>query len=135
MHTTHCLMGNQAMKFGQLTEYSKTNIFFETSCTKCGAGNDPRTSKKSKLCISWVTSLNIYTVCFYCMPKLRTTKIYRILGADQLLLPHIKLFSGLVLVSLPQLLHNFWRRYISLYILLTNQTLLSDYLHFLRYWV
>ena len=132
MHTTHCLMGNQAMKFGQLTEYSKTNIFFEKSCTKCGAGTGPRTSK---LCISWVTSLNIYTVYFYCMPKLRTTKIYWILGADHLLLPHIKLFSGLVLVSLPQLLHTFWRRYISCYILLTNQTLLSDYLHFLRYWV
>ena len=24
------------MKFGQLTEYNKKNIFYEKSCTKCG---------------------------------------------------------------------------------------------------
>ena len=28
--------GNQAMKFGQLTEYNMTNIFLEKSYTECG---------------------------------------------------------------------------------------------------
>ena len=49
------------------------------------------------------------TICFYCMSKLRTTKLYWNIGADNLLLPHVKLFQkmkeGLELVYLPQLLN------------------------------
>ena len=48
-----------------------------------------------------VTSLNIYKICFYCMSKLRTTKIYWNVGADHLLFCHAKLFQkirGLELV-------------------------------------
>ena len=45
--------GNQTMKFGQLTEYNISNIFFEKSYTKCGGETIPRLfSKKSKLRIS-----------------------------------------------------------------------------------
>ena len=40
-----------------------------------------------------VTSLNIYKICFYCMSKLRTTKIYWNVGADHLLFCHAKLFQ------------------------------------------
>ena len=45
--------GNQAMKFGQLTEYNMRNIFLKKSYTKCGRETIPRPfSKKSKLNIS-----------------------------------------------------------------------------------
>ena len=44
---------NQAMKFGQLTEYNMRNIFLEKPYTKCAEESIPRTfSKKSKLSIS-----------------------------------------------------------------------------------
>ena len=44
---------NQAIKFGQLTEYKMRNIFLEKSYTKCGRKTRPRPfSKKSKLSIS-----------------------------------------------------------------------------------
>ena len=33
---------NQAMKFGQLTEYNMRNIFLEKSYTKCGGETIPR---------------------------------------------------------------------------------------------
>ena len=45
--------GNQAMKLGQLIEYSMRNIFLQKSYTKCGGETIPRPfSKKSKLSIS-----------------------------------------------------------------------------------
>ena len=45
--------GNQAMTFGQLTEYNIRNIFLEKSNTKCAGETIPRPlSKKSKLSIS-----------------------------------------------------------------------------------
>ena len=41
------------MKFGQLIEYNKENIFLEESYSKCGEEFSPRSfSKKSKLSIS-----------------------------------------------------------------------------------
>ena len=44
---------NQAMKFGQLTEYNMRNIFLEKSYSKCSRETIPRLfSKKSKLNIS-----------------------------------------------------------------------------------
>ena len=43
---------NQAMIFGQLTEYNVRNTFAEKSCTKHGGETIPRPfSKKSKLII------------------------------------------------------------------------------------
>ena len=45
--------GNQTMKFGQLKEYSKRNIFLEKSYTKCGGEGSPRPFyNKSKLSIT-----------------------------------------------------------------------------------
>ena len=45
--------GNQAIKFGQLIDYNKRNIFLEKSYTKCGRKTIPRPfSKKYKLSIS-----------------------------------------------------------------------------------
>ena len=45
--------GNQVMKFGQLIEYNKRNIFVEKSYTKCAGETIPRPlSKKSKFSIS-----------------------------------------------------------------------------------
>ena len=45
--------GNQAMKFGQLLENNKRNIFVEKSYTKFGGKTIPRRfSKKLKLSIS-----------------------------------------------------------------------------------
>ena len=44
---------NQTMKFGQLTEYNRKNIFLVKSCTTCVEETISRTfSKKSKLCVS-----------------------------------------------------------------------------------
>ena len=45
--------GNQAMKFGQLIEYTMRKIFVQKLYTKCAGEDIPRTlSKKSKLNIS-----------------------------------------------------------------------------------
>ena len=45
--------GNQAMKYGQLIEYSMINIFLEKSYTKCGRETIPSPfSKNLKLSIS-----------------------------------------------------------------------------------
>ena len=45
--------GNQAMEFGQLTEYDIKNIFLEKSYTKYGGETSPRPfSKKLKLSLS-----------------------------------------------------------------------------------
>ena len=50
---TSRIKGNQAMKLGQLREYSMRNISFKKSYTKCGGETIPRPfSKKSKLSIS-----------------------------------------------------------------------------------
>ena len=50
---TSRIKGNQAMKLGQLREYSMRNIFLKKSYTKCGGETIPRpSSKKSKLSIS-----------------------------------------------------------------------------------
>ena len=45
--------GNQTMKFGQLIEYNKRNIFLEKPCTKFGGETIPRPfSGKLKLSAS-----------------------------------------------------------------------------------
>ena len=56
-----------------------------------------------------------------------------------MLLSHIKLLHnskrGLKIVSLPHFLHCFWRIiFLLLYILLTDQVLLSGYFYFMRCW-
>ena len=53
----------------------------------------------------WINNTKFYTVSFYCMFKLRTTKIYLNQSADHLILCHINLFrerrKSLELISLP----------------------------------
>ena len=45
--------GNQTMKFGQLMEYNKRNIFLQKMCRKCGGETIPRPFfEKSNLSIS-----------------------------------------------------------------------------------
>ena len=46
-------IGNQTMKFGQLTECNMRNIFLEKPCTKCGGETSPRPfSEKLKILYS-----------------------------------------------------------------------------------
>ena len=56
-------------------EHIIRNIFFEKLNTKCGVETNLRPFlKKFKLSLSWDHSLKFQTVCFYYMPKSRTTK-------------------------------------------------------------
>ena len=70
-------------------------------------------------------SLKFYTVCFYCVPKSRTTK--RCFN-DDLPLPHVKLFyetkRGLEMFSLPHFLHDFWRKIFPMLYLVNSPNLI-----------
>ena len=60
--------GNQAMKFGQLTERKMKNIFLEKSYPKCGRETVPRpSSKKLKLSISLDHYSKVSYILFYCL--------------------------------------------------------------------
>ena len=68
---------NQTTKFVELIEYNKINVFLEKSYTKFGGEASPRPfCKKSKLSICPDQQSKIYKVCFHCMSKSRSTKIY-----------------------------------------------------------
>ena len=63
---------NQAMKFGQLIEYNKKNIFLEKSNIKCGRETTPKSfSKKSKLSISPDQHSKVLYILFQLFAKLR----------------------------------------------------------------
>ena len=99
----------------------------------------PDTFIKIKIeCISWIISLRYYKVCFYCMPKPRSTKINLNYAADHWPLPYIKLFKKTQRGwnSLPASFSAwfFEEKYFSGYILLTEQNSLPTCLYFLRYW-
>ena len=60
----------QTKKFGKLRENNMSNIFLEKAYTKCGGKTIARHfSKKLKLSIFRIKSLNFYVVCFNCMPN------------------------------------------------------------------
>ena len=62
--------GNQAIKFGQLRENNMSNIFLEKAYTKYDGKTIARPfSKKLKLSIFRINSLNFHAVCFNCMPN------------------------------------------------------------------
>ena len=108
--------GNQAMKFGQLTEYSMRNIFLEESYTKCGKETIPRLFLKNQNWLYlWINILRFYIFRFNCLPSWGLSKVIE--TADHLLLPHIKLFKktkrGLELVSLLHFLEWFLKKNIS----------------------
>ena len=69
---------NPTMKFGQLIEYNIKNIFLGKSNIKCDGETSARSfSKKSKLRKPLNQQcLNFHAVCFYCVSRLRTTKLY-----------------------------------------------------------
>ena len=54
------------MKFSQLIEYNKKNIFLGKSYAKCGEETSPRFfSGKLNETYIWINSVKFYTVCFY----------------------------------------------------------------------
>ena len=64
---------NQAMKFGQLTEYNMRNLFLEKLHTKCCRETISRPfSKKSKLSISLYQYSKVLYILFQLFDKLRT---------------------------------------------------------------
>ena len=68
----------QTMKVGHLIEYNIRNIFLEKSNIKCDGETSARPfSKKSKFSKALDQQCsNFYAVCFYCVSRFRTTKIY-----------------------------------------------------------
>ena len=80
---THILLsvsrnkGNQMRKCGQSIEYNR-NIFLLKNHTQIFGGEVSLRpfSKKPKLSIFLVQQFEFYTVCFYCMSKSRSIKIY-----------------------------------------------------------
>ena len=65
---------NQAMKCGQLREYSMKNIFLEKPYTKCGGETIPRPfSEKPKLSIPLDQQSEFLFSSFYCISKWMTT--------------------------------------------------------------
>ena len=69
------------MRSGQLIEHNMGNFSFENSCTKCGGETilSPFLRKKNQnWAYLWVNNLILYTVCFYCMPKLQSTTITKV---------------------------------------------------------
>ena len=104
------------MTFGKLLEHKMRKIFLEKSYTKRKGETSPR-----KVKYLWINSLKCYKVCFYCMSRSRSTKIYQNVGANHLLLHKAfiknKKRSG---TSLPaHVLDNFYGKYFSRYVLLT----------------
>ena len=106
---------NQTMKFCQLIEYKMRNILLEKSCTKCGGETITRPfSENQNWAYLWISSLNFYTVYFYCISswglskyietKWQTTCFYLILTFFK------KTKRGVELVSLLHFLHHFWRK-------------------------
>ena len=68
--------GNQARKFGQLTEYNMRNIYVEKSYTKCSGETTSRPlSKKSKLSISVDQQGKVLNSFFLLYANLRAIEI------------------------------------------------------------
>ena len=68
--------GNQAMKFGPLTECNMKNIFIEKSYTKCDGGTIPRPlSEKSRLSISSYQYCKFLNSLFLLYVNLRAMEI------------------------------------------------------------
>ena len=90
---------NKTLRFGQLTEYDLRNIFFEKRAQNMMEKLVPELFLKNQI--------QVY------MSKSRTTIIYWNEGISLLFLLHIKLFKKtkrrLKLVSLPHIMHGFWR--------------------------
>ena len=129
---------NQTMKFGLLINYNMRNIFLWKSYTKCGAEISPEPFyEKWKLSRSrdQLAKISIY---FYCIPYWGLSKYIKV-GYMPLAFTSYEAFQkpkrGLGLVSLPYILHNFWRKMFLLVCSINWPTfiLLSNCLYFARY--
>ena len=111
------------MKFGQLTEHNKSIIFIEKSYAKCGRQSIPRPfSKIEQIFGSIILSFMHF---FYCKPSWglsKYTETFTSYKAFEVLLPHLMKKN------------NFDEKYLSYYILLTDQIYLSECLYFVGYW-
>ena len=68
---------NQTTKFDQLIEYNTRNIFLEKSYTKYVGEASPKPFyKKSTLSRSLDQQSEMLNICFYCISKSMTNKIY-----------------------------------------------------------
>ena len=106
------------MKFAQLKRYDIRNIFLKNLTKNLVEKLFPDPFLKNQNCAyTWINSLNFCTVLFHCMP---------IWGL-------IKDKKDLELVSLPQFLHNFWKKKIILFILWTDEISSSGCLYFVRH--
>ena len=70
--------GNQTKEFGRLIEHKMKNNFLEKSYTKCWGEATPRPFYKKSKSRRYllINHMKCYKVCFYCMSKLRSTKLY-----------------------------------------------------------
>ena len=60
------------------------NTFHEKLYTKCGGETNPGPlSKNQNAAHLRINSLKLYTVCFHCMSKLKTSKMYSNYGAER----------------------------------------------------
>ena len=69
---------NQTMKFDHLIEYNMKNTFLKNHLQNVVENLVPETFRKNQNSVYlWINSLKYYNVCFYCLSKLRSTKIYK----------------------------------------------------------
>ena len=123
---------NRAMIFSQLIDYNMENIFLEKSCTNVMKKLFPDSFLKNQ---NWTSFTQfVFVVC-------QVEGYQNILKLSCRLLAftsHTKLFRkvkrDLELIFLAHFLHDFNEKYISCYIILTDQVSLSGCLSFVRYW-
>ena len=119
------------MKFGRLIEYNIRDRLLEKSYTKCDRGTIPRPfSKISKLSVCLIYILKSYIL-------LRAVEGYRKrlkLSCRPFSFTSYNFFfflkkRGLELVSMPQILHDFWRKiFLLLYSIIARLPLLCEVL-------
>ena len=106
------------MKFAQLKRYDIRNIFLKNLTKNLVEKLFPDPFLKNQNCAyTWIDSLKFCTVLFHCMPSWGLIK-------DK---------KDLELVSLPQFLHNFWKKKFILFILWTDEISSSGCLYFVRH--
>ena len=128
------------MKFGQLIEYNKKNIFLQKLCRKWGRKTSSRPLFIFYNCLIWGKRKWSATLFQYISIALNLpynkNKLYKTLdywSRDMLNFNFSE--KGLGLVSPPYFVYDFSRKMFKCYTLLTDQISLSDCLYFSRHWV
>ena len=128
------------MKFGQLIEYNMRKIFLKNHTQNVVDKLFPDSFLKSQnWAYLWMNSLTFYTVCFYCMSSWGLSIYVLKLSCGPLTFTSNITFlknknrSG---TSLPAPFSAWFlrKKYLSCYILLTDQLSLSGCYYFVRYW-